>query len=160
MKRKNDHRFYILCACRLLNLALLAALLFAPFAAAWSSYETWPRLDTPLKESRSDFHSHSRPSPMPAVDFCLPLLDPSGPAAVRSQPSAGAIAARVSVLSLALGVRFALGPAQDTHEPDRATSVSSPQDSSALSVSAYRECVKRATLESRSKDARLAKTKT
>lgn len=96
----------------------------------------------------------SEVSPSMADDTCLPLLknvSPGPPAAIDgTQRTAGTAAAQASTLSLVLGVRFALGPLEDTGLGSRSHRVTAAHVNllePGLAVSAYRKCVKKEALQ-------------
>jgi hypothetical protein len=145
-----------------LTILLILSMIMAP-AAAWS-YQAYviPQLETPLQYEpdftltpEKDLFSPSSPA---VADVCLPLLrsihHPNA-APSRTQRSAGTAAAQLSVISLALGVRYALGPREDTGtrgSPALKTSENSGA-SHALAVAQYRDCHKKQALESSGRNA-------
>ncbi len=145
-----------------LTILLIVSLVMAP-AAAWSyqTYVVLPQLDTPLEfsvEPEKDIFSTVDPVSPAVADACLPLLKSihhPNAAPSRTQRSAGTAAAQLSVLSLALGVRYALGPREDTGTrgtPALKTS-ENPVTTYALAVAQYRDCHKKQALEASGRNA-------
>ncbi len=147
----SDRRLHVL------TVLLMLAIVMAP-AAAWS-YQTYvvvPQLETPLEfsvEPEKDIFSAVNPVSPAVADVCLPLLKSihhPNAAPGRTQRTAGTAAAQLSVLSLAFGVRYALGPREDTGTrgtPALKTS-ENPIATHALAVAQYRDCHKKQALES------------
>lgn len=134
---------------------LFALVLFG--GSAWSFEKT----GAPALPERSSALSHNvsyvqTVPPSTVADLCLPLLKssqhtPSRSAMDRTRRPAGQVAA----LSMALGVRFALGPlenpalaqtAETLHAP-ASTALSTQQNLRALKIAAYRTCQKEQALQ-------------
>lgn len=146
--RFSDRRLHLLTAL------IMLGLMMAP-AAAWS-YQTYmltPQLETPLElnfDAEKDIFSATQPTSPALADVCLPLLKSihlPNAALGRNQRSAGNAAAKVSVLSLALGVRYALGPVEDTARGTPTYKVSAPGQNRAIAVALYRDCHKKQVLK-------------
>ncbi len=154
--RFSDRRLHLLTALITLGLVM------AP-AAAWS-YQTYmltPQLQTPLElnfDAEKDIFSETQPTSPALADVCLPLLKSihhPNAAFGRNQRPAGNAAAQVSVLSLALGVRYALGPVEDTGTrgaPMYKVSAN-PEGARAIAVAQYRDCHKKQALKALGSDA-------
>lgn len=119
-------------------------------SAAWS-FEKTVALGLPLKTDTA-IHDVSYVQQVPSstvADSCLPLLKshqetPLSSATERNQRSAGQVAA----LSLAFGVRFALGPLENPAFDHKAESSAQAQNNlRALKIAAYRNCQKEQALQ-------------
>jgi hypothetical protein len=175
MTEKNEARFYVAFShprLRILRFSdrrlhaltalLMLAMIMAP-AAAWSyqTYMLMPQLDTPLElnfDAEKDIFAETQPTSPAVADVCLPLLQSiHNPKAAygRTQRPAGNAAAQVSVISLALGVRYALGPVEDTGTRGTpAYKVSAtPESARAIAVAQYRDCHKKQALKALGSDA-------
>ncbi|MCB1783515.1 MAG: hypothetical protein KDI13_05915 [Alphaproteobacteria bacterium] len=125
--------------------------------AAWSFERTAASaLSAPSGHLIQDVSYVQKVPSSSVADSCLPLLtssheSPSSSATDRNQRTAGKVAA----LSMAFGVRFALGPLENPafkHEAESAGEVLSlngqgQRDRHAMKVAAYRNCQKEQALQ-------------